>query len=146
MLPSTHHLFQGRPWIFQQNNCKLYSACIIMAMFHSPILWVLKWPACSQNRSPTHKIWSIMKRKMRQRRPRTVEQVKSYIRQECDNIALLTVQQLVSSDPRCLQCCKKKRENSQWETRPSLNFSETWYYHHIQNDPIIFLKWNNFSV
>lgn len=39
---------------------------------------------------------------------RTVEQLESYIRQEWENIPLFKVQHLVSSIPRCLQCCKKK--------------------------------------
>ncbi len=47
MLPSRRHLFQGRPCIFQQDNAKPHSAHI-----------------------------TILKRKMRQRRPRTVAHLK----------------------------------------------------------------------
>jgi len=38
--------------------------------------------ACSPDLSPTENIWFLMKRKIRQRRSRSVEQLELYIKQE----------------------------------------------------------------
>ncbi len=65
--------------------------------------------------SPIENIWRIIKRKMRQRRPKTVEQLEACIRQEWDNIPIPKLEQLVSSVPRCFaDCYKKKRGCPQW--------------------------------
>ncbi len=50
---------------------------------------VLKWSACSPDPSPIENIRRIIKRKMRQRRPKTVEKLEACIRQEWDNIHVL---------------------------------------------------------
>ena len=51
----------------------------------------------------------IMKRRIRQRRPRTVEQLKSCIHQEWAKIPLAKLQQLISSVPKWLQSVIKKK-------------------------------------
>ena len=115
MLPSRQCLFQGRPCIFQQDNAKPHTASITTAWLRRRRVRVLNWPACSPDLSPIENIWHIMKQKIRQRRPRTVEQLESYIRQEWDNIPLPKLQQLVSSVPRCLRTVVKRRgDATQW--------------------------------
>ncbi len=65
--------------------------------------------------SPIENIWRIIKRKMRQRRPKTVEQLEACIRQEWDNIPIPKLEQLVSSVPRPLQTVIKRRgDATQW--------------------------------
>ncbi len=46
---------------------------------------------------------------MRQRRPKTVEQLEACIRQEWDNIPIPKLEQLVSSPQTFADCYKKKR-------------------------------------
>ncbi len=109
MLPSRHRLFQGRPCIFQHDNARPHTASITTSWLHRRRIRVLKWPACSPDLSPIENIWRIIKRKMRQRRPKTVEQLEACIRQEWDNIPIPKLEQLVSSVPRRLQTVIKRR-------------------------------------
>ncbi len=54
----------------------------------------------------------IIKRKIRQRRPRTLQQLATYIRQEWDQIPTPKLQKLIPSMTRCLQTILKKREDA----------------------------------
>ncbi len=115
MLPSRRRLFQGRPCIFQHDNARPHTASITTSWLRRRRIRVLKWPACSPDLSPIENIWHIIKRKMRQRRPKTVEQLEAYIRQEWDNIPIPKLEQLVSSVPRRLQNVIKRRgDATQW--------------------------------
>ncbi len=109
MLPSRRRLFQGRPCIFQHDNARPHTASITTSWLRRRRIQVLKWPACSPDLSPIENIWRIIKRKMRQRRPKTVEQLEACIRQEWDNIPIPKLEQLVSSVPRRLQTVIKRR-------------------------------------
>ncbi len=88
MLPSRRRLFQGRPCIFQHDNARPHTASITTSWLRRRRIRVLKWPACSPDLSPIENIWRIITRKMRQRRPKTVEQLEACIRQEWDNIPI----------------------------------------------------------
>ena len=50
------------------------SALVTTAWLRRRRVRVLDWPACSQDRSPIENVLHIMKRRIRQREPRTVEQ------------------------------------------------------------------------
>ncbi len=115
MLPSRRRLFQGKPCIFQHDNARPHTASITTSWLRRRRIRVLKWPAYSPDLSPIENIWLIIKRKMRQRRPKTVEQLEACIRQEWDNIPIPKLEQLVSSVPRRLQTVIKRRgDATQW--------------------------------
>ncbi len=106
---SRRRLFQGRPCVFQQDNAKPHTAAITTAWLRSRRVRVLNWPACSPDLSPIENIWRIVKQKICQRRPRTLQQLETYIRQEWDQIPTPKLQKLITSMPRRLQTVLKRR-------------------------------------
>ena len=90
-------------------NTKPHIPSVTTAWLCCRRVWVLDWPACSQDLSPTENTRYFMKHKIQQRRARTLELLQSYIRQEWDKISLPKVQQLLPSVPRCLQTAVKRR-------------------------------------
>ncbi len=59
--------------------------------------------------SPIENIWRIIKQKIRQRWPRTLQQLETYIWQEWDQIPTPKLQKLITSMPRHLQTVLKRR-------------------------------------
>ncbi len=102
-------LIQGRPCVFQKDNAKPQTAAISIAGLRSRRVQVLNWPACSPDLSPIENIWCIIKLKICQRRPRTLQQLETYIRQEWDQIPTPKLQKVITSMPRCLQTVLKRR-------------------------------------
>ncbi len=69
------------------------------------------WLACLQSRPVSNRecVGAFWKRKMRQRRPRTVAHLKTCLQEEWDKITPETLHHLVSSVPkRLLKCCEKE--------------------------------------
>ncbi len=92
-----------------------HTAAITTAWLRSRRVRVLNWPACSPDLSPIENIWRIIKRKVRQRRPRTLQQLETYIRQEWDQIPTPKLQKLITSIPRRLQTVLKiRRDATPW--------------------------------
>ncbi len=86
MLPSRWRLFQERPCVVQQDNVKPHTAAITTAWLRSRRVWELNWPACSPDLSPIENIWRIIKQKIRQGWPWTLQQLETYITEEWDQI------------------------------------------------------------
>jgi len=92
MIPFRLCLFQGRPCIFKQDYGKLHTASVKKQ--HGFIVQVLYLPDCNPDLSQTG---NQKKLNMIKKRPRTVEELESHVRQEWDNITLPKALQLVSS-------------------------------------------------
>lgn len=88
--------------LFQKDNVK-------PAWLLSKRAQVLSRLACSLDLSPIANIWCIMKQKIRQRTPWTLEKLKSFIKQEEERKLLSELQQLVLFVSKHLQSGVKRR-------------------------------------
>ncbi len=103
------HMLASRRRAFQQDKTKLHTAAITTAWLRSRRVRVLNWPACSPDLSPIENIWRIIKQKIHQRQPQTLQQLETYIRQEWEQIPTPKLQKLITSMPRRLQTVLKRR-------------------------------------
>ena len=92
-------IFPRNSSLFQQDNGRPHSEQVLIAWLRRHRVRVLDWPACCPDLSPIENVRRIMKRRIRQRRPQTVEQLKSCVHQEWAKIPLAKLQQLISSVP-----------------------------------------------
>ncbi len=109
--------------LFQQDNAKPHTAAITTAWLHSGRVRVMNWPACSPDLSPIENIWRILKRKIRQRQPQTLQQLETYIRQEWDQIPTPTLKTHNLDAQTSSNCIEKKRRHyTMINMRPSQLF------------------------
>ncbi len=142
MLPSRWHLFQGRPNP-NPNNAKPHTAAITTAWLHSRRVRVQNWPACSPDISPIENIWHIIKRKICQRRPQTLHQLETYIRQEWDQIPTPKLQKLITRHKDAQtssNCFEKKRRCYTMVNMPPSQLFWDLCRHKIWNELILCIK------
>ena len=106
--------FPRNSMLFQQDNARPHYAQVTTVWLCGHRVHVLDRPAYSLDLSPIENVWHIMKRRIRQWRPRTVEQLKSCRHQEWAKIPLAKLQQLISSVSKRLQSVIKRKGSSEW--------------------------------
>ncbi len=70
ILPSTDQLFKDADFIFQQDLAPVHTAKSTKSWLNDHGVGVLDWPANSPDLNPIENLWGIVKRKMRNKRPK----------------------------------------------------------------------------
>ncbi len=70
MLPSADWLFKDADFIFQQDLAPAHTAKITKSWLNNHGVGVLDCPANSPDLNPVENLWGIVKRKMRNKRPK----------------------------------------------------------------------------
>ncbi len=77
MLPSADQLFKDADFIFQQDLAPARTAKSTKSWLNNHGVGVLDWPANSPDLNPIENLWGIVKRKMRNKRPKNADELKA---------------------------------------------------------------------
>ncbi len=80
MLPSADQLFKDADFIFQQDVAPAHTAKSTKRWLNDHGVGVLDWPANSPDLNPIENLWGIVKRKMRNKRPKNADELKATIK------------------------------------------------------------------
>ncbi len=81
MLPSADQLFKDADFIFQQDLAPAHTAKSTKSWLNDHGVDVLDWPANSPDLNPIKNQWSIVKRKMRNKRPKNADKLKATVKE-----------------------------------------------------------------
>ncbi len=91
MLPSADKLYRDAVFIFQQGLAPAHTAKGTKSWFNDHGVTVLDWPANSPDLNPIENLYGIVKRKMRDTRPNSADDLKTTIKATWASLHLSSV-------------------------------------------------------
>ncbi len=99
MLPSADQLFKDADFIFQQDLAPAHTAKSTKSWLNDHGVGVLDWPANSPDLIPIENLWGIVKRKMRNKRPKNADELKATVKETWAPIPPQQSHKLITSMP-----------------------------------------------
>ncbi len=106
MLPSVDQLFKDADFIFQQDLAPAHTAKSTKSWLNDHGVGVLDWPANSPDLNP---IDCIVKRKLRNKRPKTADELKATVKETWASIPPQQCHKLITSMPRQIETVIKAK-------------------------------------
>jgi hypothetical protein len=108
------HVADGRPFILMEDNdgCHGTKTDDNIVAQHKQLLKGFLWyanPPQSPDLNIIENLWRIIKQRIKQRKPTTVEELKQFITEEWDRITQEEINELVDSMPNRVKECVKRR-------------------------------------
>ncbi len=109
MLPSADQLFKDADFIYQQDLAPANTAKSTKSWLNDHGVGVLDWPANSSDLSPIENLWGIVKRKMRNKRPKNADELKHTVKETWASIPPQQCHKLITSMPRRIEAVIKAK-------------------------------------
>ena len=103
MLPSADELFGDADFLFQQDLAPTHSAKTTTKWFADHDITVFDWPANLPDLNPIENLWGIVKRKMRNTRPKNTDTLKATIKATWASITPQQCHRLITSMPHHIE-------------------------------------------
>ncbi len=103
MLPSAGQLFKDADFIFQQDLAPAHTAKSTKSWLSDHGVGVLDWPANSPDLNPIDNICGIVKRKMRNKRPKNADELKATVKETWASIPPQQCHKLITAMPRRIE-------------------------------------------
>ncbi len=109
MLPSADQLFKDADFIFQQDLAPAHTAKSTKSWLNDHGVDVLDWPANLPDLNPIEILWGIVKRKMRNKRPKNADELKATVKETWASIPPQQCHKLITSMPRRIEAVIKAK-------------------------------------
>ncbi len=109
VLSSADQLFKDADFIFQQDLAPAHTAKSTKSWLNDHGVGVLDWPANSPDLNPIENLWDIVKRKMRNKRPKKSDELKATVKETWASIPPQQCHKLITSMPRWIEAVIKAK-------------------------------------
>ncbi len=109
MLPSADQLFKDDDFIFQQDLAPAHTAKSTKSWINEHGVGVLDWSANSPDLNSIENLWSIVKRKMRNKRQKNADELKATVKEIWSSITPQQCHKLITSMPRRIEAVIKAK-------------------------------------
>ncbi len=109
MLPSADQLFKDTDFIFQQDLAPAHTAKSTKSWLNNHGVGVLDWLANSPDLKPIENLWSIVKRKRRNKRSKNADELKATVKETWASVPPQQYHKLITSMPRRIEAVIKAK-------------------------------------